>query len=364
MSLEQKLPTRKLHVAVLMGGASNERAVSLSTGAMIAQALDPEKYLVATVDTRDMVALTANVAGQLPPPSNNGRPNCASDVLPIEIKSASTLTTQTAKEESGRPDIVFIALHGKGGEDGTIQGALELMGIPYTGSGVLASALAMNKRMSKQLFRMHGLPVIEERVVERKHAPSETQLLEMVQAQFGDAPLFVKPSSEGSTFGCSLVMDRAELYTAVTFALQFDEYVLVERYVQGKEITVGILEDPEAPEGLKTLPVIEIIPKNAYYDYESKYSPGGSEHIIPARLSEAQTQQAQELARRCHQILGCSGMSRTDLIATEESLYVLEVNTIPGMTPTSLLPQAAESAGIAFPELLDRLIASALSKES
>jgi D-alanine-D-alanine ligase len=236
------------------------------------------------------------------------------------------------------------------------------MGIPYTGSGVLASALAMNKRMAKGIFRAQGLPVIEDLTIQRGAAPPDADLLLQVERLFGDAPLFVKPSSEGSTFGCSLVLNREELPAAVAFALQHDEHALIERYIKGREITAGVLEDPEAPGGIRALPLIEIIPKNAYYDYESKYAPDGSEHIIPARLSEAMTLQAQQIALQCHQALGCRGMSRADFIATEDALYLLEVNTIPGMTPTSLLPQAAEYAGMPFSELLDRLIASALRR--
>jgi D-alanine-D-alanine ligase len=343
-----------------MGGTSNERAVSLSTGKMIAEALDKNHYRIATIDTRDMLALTANVAAQLPPTTAPTTDSVS--LLPLETKSLSLEAAEPEKEDSGRPDVVFIALHGKGGEDGTIQGALELMGIPYTGSGVLASALAMNKRMAKQIFRLHSIPVIEDLSLQRGQVPSDAALLAMAQEQFGDSALFVKPSAEGSTFGCSLVERREELPSAVAFALKYDSHILVERYIKGKEITAGVLEDPTQPSGLLALPLIEIIPKNAYYDYESKYAPDGSEHIIPARLSKAQTQQAQEIARLCHTVLGCKGMSRTDLIATEDALYVLEVNTIPGMTPTSLLPQAAEHAGISFPELLDRLIASALGQ--
>lgn len=362
MTHESGKGARKLRVAVLMGGSSNERAVSLSTGKMIAESLDATKYLVATVDTRDMLALTASVATQIPE-------NCSENLENVE-KSAGVLTTvdehplhslESAENGVGeRPDVVFIALHGKGGEDGTIQGALELMGIPYTGSGVLASALAMNKRMAKQLFRSHGIPVIEELVIQRGKRPSDEKLLELAAQAFGDSALFVKPSSEGSTFGCSLVLEREEFPKAVDFALQYDEYVLAERYVKGMEITVGVLEDPEAEDGLLALPVVEIIPKNAYYDYESKYAPDGSEHVIPARLSTEQTDLAQAYAKRCHAALGCKGMSRTDFIATKTALYALEVNTIPGMTPTSLLPQAAAAHGISFPELLDRIVASAL----
>lgn len=359
MTHESETGLRKLRVAVLMGGSSNERAVSLSTGKMIAESLDTTQYQVTTIDTRDMLALTASVAAKLP--SNASKKDEKSEGILTTIDEYSVYSPKSAgKGENTSPDVVFIALHGKGGEDGTIQGALELMGIPYTGSGVLASALAMNKRMAKQLFRSHGIPVIDELVIQRGKAPSSEKLLEQAVRVFGESALFVKPSSEGSTFGCSLVLERGELPQAVEFALKYDEYVLVERYVKGMEITVGVLEDTDAEEGLLALPVVEIIPKNTYYDYESKYAPDGSKHIIPARISAAQTALAQEYAKLCHTALGCRGMSRTDLIATDTALYVLEVNTIPGMTPTSLLPQAAEVAGISFPELLNRLILSAL----
>ncbi len=359
MSLESGEGLRKLRVAVLMGGSSNERAVSLSTGKQIAQSLAPAKYQITTVDTRDMLALTASPPAKISPlVAENGTKT--EGKVTIDSESSSNSVPVVPESHEGRPDVVFIALHGRGGEDGTIQGALELMGIPYTGSGVLASALAMNKRMAKQMFRSYGIPVIDDIVVQRGKPLSPEQLLEQAAQVFGDSALFVKPSSEGSTFGCSLVLERADLPNAVTFALQYDETILVERYIKGMEITVGVLEDPNEEEGLLALPVIEIIPKNAYYDYESKYAEGGSEHVIPARISAEQTALAQEYAKRCHTALGCRGMSRTDLIATENALYVLEVNTIPGMTPTSLLPQAAEVAGISFPELLDRLIVSAL----
>ncbi len=350
---------RKLRVAVLMGGSSNERAVSLSTGKMIAESLDPAKYQVATIDTRDMLALTASIATQIPPKAAKNDEKLEGIVTTVDEYPSQSLES-AENSENARPDVVFIALHGKGGEDGTIQGALELMGVPYTGSGVLASALAMDKRMAKRLFRSHDIPVIEEFIVQRSKRPDNDALLAQAAQMFGESALFVKPSSEGSTFGCSLVLERAELPQAVEFALKYDEYVLVERYIKGMEITVGVLEDPNAEEGLLALPVVEIIPKNAYYDYESKYAPNGSEHIIPARISAESAALAQEYAKRCHVALGCKGMSRTDFIATETALYALEVNTIPGMTPTSLLPQAAEVAGISFPELLDRLILSAL----
>lgn len=349
---------RRLRVAVLMGGNSNERAVSLSTGKMILNALDPAKYAVKGIDTQNALALQQSVTAQLPSPQGGATENGGAQAL--TTTGAAEITIREPEGEFERPDVVFIALHGRGGEDGTLQGMLECLGLPYTGSGVLASALAMDKAMSKKLFRASGIPVIEEIVVTRGDVPEAETLVRSVMETLGGFPVFVKPNSEGSTVGCALVEAEETLAQAVAQALKYDKTVLIEKYIKGKEITVGVLGN--AGEALQALPVIEIVPKAAFYDYESKYADGGSEHIIPARLTEAQTAEAQALALRCHDLLGCRGMSRTDLIATDEALYVLEVNTIPGMTPTSLLPQAAEHAGIPFPALLDRLIQYAMEK--
>jgi D-alanine-D-alanine ligase len=260
-------------------------------------------------------------------------------------------------EEGLRPDVVIIALHGRGGEDGTIQGMLELLGIPYTGSGVLASALAMNKAMTKRLLRAEGIPVPADIVVRRHCRPDVGALHECLVATFG-YPVIVKPNEEGSTIGCTLVFGPDRLEDALQEAFRYDATVLVEQYIQGVEITIGLLgnEEPEA------LPIIEIIPHGAFYDYRAKYEPGGSTHIIPARIPEIAAKRAREYAVRCHQLLGCRGMSRVDLMVAEDKPYVLEINTIPGMTPTSLLPEAARAAGIEFPALLDRLIGYALKE--
>ena len=330
----------KLHVAVLMGGSSSERPVSLSTGQQIVAALDKEKYLVSSVDTRDLLALIAPTTE--PAYIGNGQAGAR------DLEAA-----------SGRADIVFIALHGTGGEDGTVQGMLEFLGLPYTGSGVLASALAMNKSKSKRLFASIGVPVIPDVTITANQA--EVQGLPALTKQISTTlgyPVFVKPNAEGSTFGCSLVeageSADAQLLSALQNALKFDKTVLVEKYIQGTEITAGVLEDETGEP--QTLPLVEIVPESKYYDYESKYASGGSEHIIPARLNAEQTARAQAQALACHNALGCEGMSRTDMIVTEDAAYVLEVNTIPGMTPTSLLPQAADSAGIPFSQMLDRII--------
>lgn len=312
---------RKMRVAVLMGGTSNEREVSLSTGRMIAGALDTSKCDVTTIDTRDLLSLQAD-----------------------------------------KPDIVFIGLHGRGGEDGAVQGLLETLDLPYTGSGILASALAMDKVMSKRLFRHEGIPVAPELALVRGQELSGHNLIAQINATLGGFPVFVKPNAEGSSVGGTLAQDTMQLGDAVAHAFQYDTVILVEKYLRGMEVTVGVLGN--TGETLDVLPVIEIVPKSAFYDYESKYAAGGSDHVIPARLSDAQTDTVQQIALQCHALLGCRGMSRTDFIITTDGPFVLEVNTIPGMTPTSLLPQAAAHAGIAFPDLLDRLIASALAIHS
>ncbi|HZO91052.1 MAG TPA: D-alanine--D-alanine ligase [Chthonomonadaceae bacterium] len=359
-------PGRKWRVAVLMGGNSTERTVSLSTGKMILKALDPQQYSVTAIDTQDILPLPGSPD---PLPASEERAqaqleaeHAAAMPEPAGLPVPAGVSSELVRPDGEKPDVVFIALHGKGGEDGTIQALLELLGLPYTGSGVLASALAMDKSMSKRLFRAEGIPVIPDVQVRRDPAWTEAALIEYVCASLGGFPVFVKPNAEGSTFGCTLVKSPDQLPEAVALALRYDPLALIEQYVRGMEITVGVLENPEDASDLQPLPVIEIVPKNEYYDYESKYAEGGSEHIIPARLPEATLRRAQELAVRCHQVLGCRGMSRTDLIVAGEQLFVLEVNTIPGMTPTSLLPQAADYAGISFPTLLDRLIACALNK--
>ena len=351
---------RRLRVAVLMGGTSSERPVSLSTGRMIVQSLDPARYEVTAIDTQDVLRLRAAAPARIAPLAGEGTAGDAAAVSAVSSGTEALQSTETSSP-AAPPDVVFIALHGKGGEDGTVQGMLEMMGLPYTGSGVLASALAMDKAMSKRLFRSAGIPVIEDVQVRRGEEADGVALIAQVEAALG-FPVFVKPNAEGSTFGCAKVDTPEALLPAVVNALAFDAKVLIERYVRGMEITVGVLGNAHSDP--LPLPIVEIVPKSAYYDYESKYADGGSEHIIPARLPAGVTQQAHALALQCHNLLGCRGMSRTDMLVVGETLCVLEVNTIPGMTPTSLLPQAAEHAGIPFPQLLDRLLTDALEARS
>jgi D-alanine-D-alanine ligase len=332
----------KLRVAVLMGGDSSERAISLKSGTMVLQHLDREKYDVVGVDL-------ARLGGREPKalPTVNGE--AALDLLP-----ASTLV-ESGASRSERPDVVFIALHGRGGEDGTVQGLLELLGLPYTGSGVLASALAMNKGLAKKVFEHDGIrtpPFLSFTLNGSVPADEmERQILETV-----GLPCVVKPAHEGSTIGISFVHEAAALAPALEQARHYDPQIVVERFIRGVEITAGILGN-QSPE---VLPLVEIVPKGGVYDFEAKYTPGATEEIVPARLPESQAEEARRLALAAHTALGCRGISRVDMIVAEDGIHVLEVNTIPGMTETSLVPCAARAVGISFPALLDRMIALAL----
>jgi len=332
-----------------MGGTSSERAISLSTGRQIVAALDPQKYDVLALDA---AALSGGGAAALPaaaPTLGSSQDAAGMELAPLDVG-------RVAVPEGGlRPDVAFIALHGKGGEDGTIQGMLELLGIPYTGSGVLASALAMDKAMTKRLLRAEGIPVPGELIVRGLRAWDPVAAAARIQESFG-FPVIVKPNAQGSTIGCTIVRGARELDAAVREALRHDTVALVEQYLEGVEITAGLLGNDEP----QVLPLIEIVPRGGFYDYEAKYAPGGSAHIIPARIPEEAAAVAREHARACHVLLGCRGMSRVDMILSEGTPCVLEVNTIPGMTPTSLLPEAARAAGISFPRLLDLLIGFAL----
>jgi D-alanine-D-alanine ligase len=306
---------KKLRVALLAGGKSAEREVSLKSGRQVLLALDQQRYAVRSYDPRDDLFRLAQEADQI--------------------------------------DVALIILHGRLGEDGTIQGFLESLGIPYHGSKVLGSALAMNKIVSKQLYAQAGLPVAPYLVVDRLETLDPRELLETL-----GLPLVIKPEHEGSSIGLSIVRSPEQLAPALETAYRYDRRCLVEKYVAGTEITVGVLGN----DTLEALPLVEIIPGDSYafFDYAAKYTPGATREICPARLPQELTQKAQDYAKRAHQALCCRGYSRTDMIVAGDDLVLLETNTIPGMTQTSLFPQAAAAAGIPFPNLLDRLIALAL----
>lgn len=305
--LLDKLKTKK--IGVLCGGSSQEREISLKTGDAVYKALAFLGLNVSKLDVDRDIAL------------------------------------RLAKE---RIDLAFIALHGKLGEDGTIQGLLEMMGIPYTGSGVLASALALDKVYTKKVFSYHNLPMAKYKVLEKRVETPGDILGEL------DYPVIVKPAREGSTIGVSIVQESNGLDSAINIAFGYGDKILIEEYIQGKEITVGVLGD-------EPLPVIEIVPKTTFYDYRAKYEPGMSKHIVPAKLPREQYELAQSLALSAHRALGCRGATRVDMVMDGEGkIYLLEINTIPGMTETSLLPEAAAVVGMDFKQLVVKILSYAL----
>jgi D-alanine-D-alanine ligase len=257
-------------------------------------------------------------------------------------------------------DVVFIAMHGPFGEDGTIQGLLEFTGIPYVGSGVLASALAMDKRRARQMMGQNGVPVPGHIVVRRdEFAARESSLGDEIHQTLG-YPCVVKPNAQGSSIGVSIVHRAEDLGPALDGAFALDDVILIEEQLHGTELTCAILDDPE---GYPTaLPLVEIVPKREFFNYEAKYTPGASEEICPARVPWAAVWRAQSAALRAYRTLGCRDYGRVDLFVREADVIVLEVNTLPGLTTGSLFPKAAAAAGIEFPAFIDRLLQAALRR--
>lgn len=322
-----------------MGGTSSERDVSLASGLRVADALRSRGHTVTTVDTvrgtltagEERAMLAGRVVHSLPP-DPGALARLSSETLPATVKGLG------AHREA---DVVFIGLHGGQGEDGTLQALLDLTGVPYTGSGHLASALAMDKDLSKRLFRDAGV-----RTPDWLMAPAND---EQIVAALG-LPVIVKPSKQGSTVGLTLVKDRAGLQPAIAEAQRHDDEVMVEQFIAGRELTVGILGD-------QALPVGEIIPKHEIYDYECKYTPGMAREEFPAKLSADETRAVQEQALVAFKALKLSGYARIDFRMTADgTFYCLEANTLPGMTELSLIPQAAAAAGIGFPDLCERIV--------
>ena len=256
-------------------------------------------------------------------------------------------------------ECVFIALHGRLGEDGTVQGMLELLGLPYTGSGVLASALCMDKTKANALLAAEGLDVPEHEELELGEGVAPG-LAERLAGTYG-LPLVVKPVREGSTIGLTIAQDTDAVASGLVDAGRYDRRVMVQRFAAGVEITVGVLATPE----VEVLPTLEITYENPTYDYDAKYTAGKSHHIIPARVSERARQRSALVAERCFRVLGCEGMARVDIIVdAQETAWVLEVNTVPGLTELSLLPDAARAAGIEFDELCERLVRHAVDRHA
>lgn len=361
----------RIRVGVLFGGASEEREISLASGLMIAENLPKDRYEVKLLDTLALMARHPGLSPQLRdkaialqqakplrslPSSGELSPAMQDQVERAEALAQSATQALAGQDERGI-DVAFLALHGKYGEDGTIQGFLELTGTPYTGSGVLASALAMDKVMAKRVLSAEGIPV--PRGVHLTSADVAHEGEAAIERAMALVPAVVKPSKQGSSVGMSLVDSPAAMTAAVRLALQHDDEALVEERIFGTEITVGVLGTPGA-DGLEALPVVEIVPKREFFDYKAKYDPAQCEEICPARIPDEARRQAQALAIRAHRALSCRGYSRTDMILGPNGPVVLEVNTLPGMTMNSLLPKAALAAGIPFAELLHRIVSLAL----
>jgi D-alanine-D-alanine ligase len=332
-----------MRVAVLFGGTSEERDVSIASGAQVMKALRQAGHQVIAVDTvrgvlgpaEEQRLLSSGVAPAPP----------AQEELSL-IRTGAAMPLPSAGELQGI-DVVFLTLHGGTGEDGTIQALLDLTGIPYVGSGHAASATAMDKDLSKRLFRMAGIPTPDWLM-----APAGGMA---VEARLG-YPLVVKPNKQGSTVGLTVVRALDQLDPAVREAFRYDDEVILEKFIPGRELTCGILAD-------RALAVGEIVSKGEVFDYESKYQEGGATEIFPADLSEEQTRTVQDLSLRAHRALKLEGFSRVDFrMDGEGAFWCLEVNTLPGMTGTSLLPQSAAAAGISFPELCDRICRLALDR--
>ncbi len=308
---------KKLNLALLSGGISSEREVSINSGNQVFEALDKEKYTIFRYD----------------PKTDLGR----------LISDASKI------------DAALIILHGSYGEDGTVQGLLDLLHIPYQGSGVLGSAVSMNKIASKRLYEKAGVPTPPYMVLEKGNNLN----LDACVSQIG-FPMVVKPVVGGSSVGMSIVRSKSDFQPALDAAIAEDKTVLIEPYIDGIELTVGVIGNRE----LEAFPIIEIVPDDAheFFDYEAKYTAGVTQEICPARIDHEMTRKAQHYAKLAHRALFCKGYSRTDMILKDRKIYVLETNTIPGMTATSLLPQAANAAGLSFSQLLDRLIELSLEE--
>jgi len=299
-------------IGVLMGGLSSEREISLKSGREVYQALKKQGLNVIPLDIKS--------------------PNCLSTIKKAKISCA------------------FIALHGRFGEDGTIQKILESLKVSYTGSGVAASYLCLDKIASRRIFKQRNIPVPEYDILNRN---SWQRRLRELSFSF---PVVVKPSSEGSSIGISFVDKESKLRAAIEQALRYGNTIMIEKYIKGREITVGILAET-------ILPVVEIVPKRRFFDFQAKYEKGKSDYLVPAKITQRHCKNAQGLGLLAHRALGCAGFSRVDMILAKSGPVVLEVNSIPGLTSMSLLPMAAKAAGINFNQLCLKIVQLALKNK-
>jgi len=309
---------KKIEIALLAGGWSGERDISIKSGDAVYRALDKNRYNVTRYDPHDD--------------------------LESLIKARKGI------------DLAFILLHGKFGEDGRIQGLLDLLGIPFVGSGVLTSAMAFNKKVAKDIFKNAGLNVIKDEMISKDKEFSVDQIMDRI----GPSTV-VKPVAEGSSLGVSICHNRDDLIEGIKMAFLYNQEVMVESHIQGREVTCCVIGEKE----LETLPIVEIVPEQGheFFDYKAKYTAGVTKEICPARLPTALKVKVEDCAKKAHKALKCRTWSRIDMIIKGEDVYVLEINTIPGMTENSLVPLAAKAAGISISRLLDRLIELSFSQQ-
>lgn len=329
--------TKKIKVAVIMGGKSPEHEISLISGKEVTKSLDRKKFdvlpVVISKDGQSWRLTTKEALGKI------GDPLILKGTKK-EIVLANKTEIEGVKSVSQKgADVIFIAMHGPYGEDGTVQGMLELAGLCYTGSGVLASAIGMDKIVFRTLMKANGIRVPE---------------------TGGKPPYFVKPANQGSSVGASIARNKKELIRATRLARKFSHEVLVEEYIKGKELTCAVIGNDKPV----ALPVIEIKPlKGEFFDYESKYTESGAEEIVPAKISANLTKQIQNIAIKVYKAIGARGFGRVDFLLKNGRIpVVLEINTIPGLTPMSLLPKAAKAAGISYPKLIEKIIRYATEK--
>ncbi len=336
---------KKYTIVVIGGGTSSERAISLMTAAKVAEALPRSKYSVS--------------AAQIEPDGQWKR--IASGKQATSRKSGKALVA--FKPEASKIDAAFIALHGKNGEDGKIQAMLELAGIPYTGSGVLASALAMNKVRTMEFVARYGIRVPAYLPLYKKEKTDLGLLDTMIRKQIS-YPCVVKPNEAGSSVGIRMVKNKAELKKAVAAAFKEDDCIIVQRRIRGRELTCAVMGNTHETD-LVTLPPIEIVPKGRdFFDYKAKYFSEATEEICPAPISKQLAAELADISKQVHFLLGCDGLTRSDFILAPDgkSLYFLEINTIPGLTEASLCPKAAKVAGMSFSRFLDKQVDLALKK--
>ena len=358
---------RRVRVGLIFGGRSTEHSVSCVSAASVLAVLDPERYDVVAIGiTQDgRWVLAPGQPGELTG-SDGNLPVLAEDLAPVVLAADPTVPGLVPLGQGGPiagVDVVFPLLHGPYGEDGTLQGLLELAGLPYVGSGVFASAAAMDKQHMKLVLRGHGLPVGPYEVVLPREWEQDPRAVVLRVTEALPLPVFVKPARGGSSIGISKVTDAADLPEAIELARRYDPKVVVEAMLPGREIECGVLEGPAGPQA--SLPSeIHVHPDHAFYDFEAKYLDEGTGFDIPAQLSVDDSAAVQAMACAAFDALGCEGLARVDFFLGPDGLVVNEVNTMPGFTPASMFPRMWAASGVDYPTLVDRLLTTALGRRT